>query len=792
MSNFRQTVADELIKHIEQGTAPWQKPWKADVVRNAPFNPTSDKSYRGINAWWLDLQGHADPRWMTYRQAAAAGAQVRKGEKGTSVEYWKWTDTSPALDADGKPILDDTGKPKMVTARLERPKVFHAVVFNASQIDGLEPYIAPEPTFSPVERAEEVLAAGGVPIHHDQSDRAFYAPMRDSIHLPDKAAFPGAYEYYATALHELGHATGHERRLNRDFGPFGSELYAKEELRAEMASFMVATELGLGHYPDRHAAYVKSWLAALKDDHNLLFAAARDAEQIRTWVMEPEKRLALVPEKEKAQEQAMAPEQAAGVLLSGLPLDSLPGYTVVYNDRPGVAGAEVHTPENTIISFGGRTALEQFAAEHNLSERDIATLRAVDAQADKVQAVPVQATDQKEERAMAQPRPEQADRQFLAVAYSEKDQAKAAGARWDRRQKAWYAPEGADLTALSKWMPDQTHVQAPAKQAEPSPAVEFAEACRANGLLIDGEPQMDGKWHRVGVEGDTKGKASGSYRGFLDGKPAGQIMNYKTGEKVVQWVATGSRVDPVELERLKAESQARKAELARELATDQRQTGKRAYALWMNATPAEANHPYLEKKGIEAGELRQDKENNLLVQMKDTNGFAWNVQMIHPDGTKRYLKNGRKAGLMHTLPGKDGGPILIAEGYATAATLHQATGLTAVVAFDASNLVDVATALRAEHPDRPLVMAADDDHTRKINAGLNKAQEAANAVGATIIVPPLTTAEKAEGLTDWNDLAVKRGPDVVKAILDKELGLKPEKTRTAKTSKEKMAPAPAL
>ncbi len=111
--------------------------------------------------------------------------------------------------------------------------------------------------------------------------------------MPPQAAFSEAYEYYATALHELGHGTGNGKRLARDFGPFGSEAYAKEELRAEMASYMIATETGLGHHPERHANYVESWLKALKDDHNMLFQAARDAEKIRSWIMEPEKRQAL-------------------------------------------------------------------------------------------------------------------------------------------------------------------------------------------------------------------------------------------------------------------------------------------------------------------------------------------------------------------------------------------------------------------------------------------------------------------------------------------------------------------
>lgn len=289
-TNWRQHVADEMIRLIEQGTAPWQKPWAAGVVGHNQHNPTSDRAYRGINALWLEAQGHSDPRWLTFKQAREMGAQVRGGEKATQVEYWKWTEKRPVLAEGGVPVLDDNNKMKYETVKLQRPQVFYANVFNAEQIDGLEPFKAPEPSFEPIEAAEKLLTVGGVKIQHDQRDKAFYQPSRDQIHLPDKSSFTDAYEYYATAMHELGHATGHSSRLHRDFGPFGSEVYAKEELRAELTSYIVARDLGLGHFPDRHASYLENWVKAIKEDRNVLFQAARDAEQIVLWIKEPELR----------------------------------------------------------------------------------------------------------------------------------------------------------------------------------------------------------------------------------------------------------------------------------------------------------------------------------------------------------------------------------------------------------------------------------------------------------------------------------------------------------------------
>lgn len=303
---FHETVAEKLIEQLREGTAPWQKPWEpGEAGANMPINPTTGKRYKGINALQLMSEGREDQRWMTYKQAAAVDAQVRKGEKGTPIQYWKFTEDQNKTDAAGKPILDAKGQPVKETVKLERPRVFFATVFNAEQIDGLP---APEPrkaqTWNAVERAEQILQASGAVIRNGEHDRAFYRPATDSIHLPDKASFPSADNYYATALHELGHWTGHESRLGRDLvHPFGSEGYAKEELRAEIASMILGDELGIGHDPEQHAAYVGSWIKALEDDSLEIFRAAADAEKIQDYV--------LGLEQKQVQEQAAAQTQGA-------------------------------------------------------------------------------------------------------------------------------------------------------------------------------------------------------------------------------------------------------------------------------------------------------------------------------------------------------------------------------------------------------------------------------------------------------------------------------------------------
>lgn len=319
---YYEKISEQLIQQLEEGTAPWQKPWEPGTQR-MPHNPVSGTRYRGANAIWLAMQGRSDPRWMTYKQAQGVNAQVDKGEKGTPVQYWKFRDRVPKKDEHGKPVLDDKGKKVMMTVELEKPKVFTAVVFNAEQIKGLPPLEAKkEPAWDRHDRAESILAVSGATLKHDQADRAFYRPSTDSIHLPDQAQFESADRYYSTALHELGHWTGHPSRMDRDLsGRFGSESYAKEELRAEISSLMVGEELDIGHDPGQHAAYVKSWIKVLKEDPKEILRAARDAEKIKDLVLSYEQERTA----RQGNQSTVTPEAAEE--LGGLEKGALPGYS---------------------------------------------------------------------------------------------------------------------------------------------------------------------------------------------------------------------------------------------------------------------------------------------------------------------------------------------------------------------------------------------------------------------------------------------------------------------------------
>ena len=301
---YAEKIAKELIERLKQGTAPFQLPWQPDMGRDFPFNPVSGTEYSGMNRLNLMIQGYSDPRWMTYKQAQSVNAQVRKGERGTGLVRLITHTEKIQKDEKGKIIRDENGEPVKERIQLENPYFKSFTVFNAEQIDGLPAWEKAPPVWIDHDRAEKLLKASGAVIHHRGND-AYYNRTRDFIVLPPKERFLGQGEYYAVALHELGHWTGHADRLNRDMGGrFGDSSYAREELRAEISSMMMSRELGLPHNPDRHAGYVGDWVKVLTEEPMEILKASQDAAKIKEFIFSFEKQTEIDREQNQSIDQA--------------------------------------------------------------------------------------------------------------------------------------------------------------------------------------------------------------------------------------------------------------------------------------------------------------------------------------------------------------------------------------------------------------------------------------------------------------------------------------------------------
>jgi antirestriction protein ArdC len=288
--DVHEAVTNTIIAAIEAGAGEWKMPWhRSGGALSRPVNIASSKAYRGVNilSLWVaaEARGYTSNVWGTYRQWQAAGAQVRKGEKGSLVVFYKELRFNP--DGAGGDDAGDNSNDGLTEKRLFARA---STVFNAAQVDGYEapsePDIPAPVEFDPIAVADAFVAGTGARIRYG-GDRAYYSPGSDHIQMPPAETFVGTETstpveaFYSTELHELVHWSGAKHRLDRQFGKrFGDEAYAAEELVAELgAAFLCADlEVSLIPRPD-HAAYVANWLKILKSDKKAIFTAASKAQQ---------------------------------------------------------------------------------------------------------------------------------------------------------------------------------------------------------------------------------------------------------------------------------------------------------------------------------------------------------------------------------------------------------------------------------------------------------------------------------------------------------------------------------
>ncbi|MDR2925502.1 MAG: DUF5710 domain-containing protein [Azoarcus sp.] len=950
---FHNRLSEKLTAQLKAGNAPWQRPSPA-----LPVNPVSGKRYKGANGLALMAEERDDPRWLTRQQALDAGAQVRSGEEGKTLTYWKFA--------------DESGE------KLERPKMFQGVVFNAEQVDGLPPL--KKQAQPDAAHAQSILLHSGAATHVGSQNRSFYSPHTDQISMQPLNHHGSANEYAASALHELAHWTGHPSRLARfdQLTPFGSDSYAREELRTVIASMILGDTLGVGHYPASHAGLAGQWAKALENDPAEICRAAADAENIVAYLLAFGQKQELEQASQPAPQQpktvadltarqfaefraADAAYQAELVRVYGEEKAADARYSRSHDDpavqsareafhekgmewRKAVSEARetvarqtaLHIPpsaeqgkepdmqstanqagvfqtnENSPIAISENDASAarnllalRLEGENSTSRSTYVIVHADDALrthqnsdyakivalssdwsghaevlgipetepsvfkvyarqnggvpewladfqaeaqahalADRLAVIDAYAIADRHEQAAAfawiaerrlRENPESSDeaiieakearktadaaaflaqaqklyidvpfrenaeakklgakwdrarqswfvpasvgkdafsrwlrpepltktpatareaaarkRIWLAVPYDERTEAAAAGARWDRHAKSWYASKKADMQAVARWLPENAaHEQAPAM----SPKEEFSAFLQNMGLVMTGEhPIMDGRRHRVQVEGSKNGTLDGSYIGFTDSHPAGQGLNFKTGEKE-NWKAKGYRMSAPQKAALQAAAAIKRDERDAELAAQHQATAERVSKQLSKLVRATCQTPYMALKGIDPATLALSgtpcvpytdaKGEETFIPGYDTDGKLWTIQYIAGDGTKRFAKNSRKEGCFHAIGGMEGlekaAAIVIAEGYATGASIAAATRFPVVVAFDSGNLSAVAQALHEKHPDKPIVIAGDDDaHVALMNGknpGRAAAEAAAEKVGGRAVFP---------------------------------------------------------
>lgn len=274
-------INSRIMELLEQGTVPWRKTW--NTASNQPRNLVSKKEYRGINTFILATSSFSSPYWMTYKQAADKGGHVIKGSKSTPVVFWTWIDRK---EGDGADSEETNTKGKIPMLRLYN-------VFNMEQVEGIEPPPATETihTFTPIEAAQQILSMMPYrPEIKHGGNSASYSPLLDYVKLPVPEAFESPEEYYCTLFHELGHSTGHAKRLGRkgilEPSYFGSHIYGQEEMCVEFCSSYLSGVAGIENVTiENSASYISSWMKAIKANPKMCILAAAQAQKASDYIL---------------------------------------------------------------------------------------------------------------------------------------------------------------------------------------------------------------------------------------------------------------------------------------------------------------------------------------------------------------------------------------------------------------------------------------------------------------------------------------------------------------------------
>ena len=377
---------------------------------------------------------------------------------------------------------------------------------------------------------------------------------------------------------------------------------------------------------------------------------------------------------------------------------------------------------------------------------------------------------------------------YLVIPFEKLPQAKKQAGRlangepaiaFDKEKKYWYARPGADLERLKAYRINT----ALTVEDKGDHRQQFGDFIRMSGGLLDGPPVMDGKPHRIAMEDDKKGNKSGVYVGHLDGFANGWFKDHRQPDRNT-WSPTSEKPDPEVL--LHRRAMAAQEQARREAETRERQdrVAAHASALYQALPAAPHTHPYLVKKGVKASgalrlddgsiqadrQLRLNAANQLIIAMHNIHDDIRTLQAITPDGSKRLATGGEKMGNFCVVGGtlKDGQPLVLAEGYATAASAAMALEYPVVMTVDSGNLVKVAAALHARYPASPVLVLGDDDlptPRRPKNPGRESAEEAARLTGGTALLPDFSWTELSQGLSDFNDLHQAHGLDALRDYL---------------------------
>lgn len=779
VTDYYKSLSESFIQNLYDETTPWQKPWETSFDDLRPINGLNHKPYRGANSFSLINAAsgkYTDNRWVTFNQSKDLGISV-KGATAIPIFYYSRSQLKAERDENNNVIKNDLGKIQYGEVSLDKPVFRYTNVFNFDQTDHAIDH--PNPDFNKkgliddghiseagkkiinfVERLELTIKEGV-----GARGSAFYDRSSGEIWLPHISTFDHPGKYYSTLLHESCHAFYDKAGLG-SASPFGSPDYAKEEMRVEMSSYLLGVELGVGHDPTQHRAYVRSWAQAIENNPFMINMAGKDAYNLAETMSEIY----------NAYDNNLTPDIDSMIdRLRNSASSDLRQYSEYYNPAQAITISETtmntaSPPDLTIKAL--REDLENFRA----SLTDSIVLK----------------------------KPEYT---FLAVPYEQrktfvaalnKDGMSYKDYTFNRELKLW----AVKTTALDRHAEVLNPYIATASDLPASPVGQetkesfFARKIEEAGILVSDLSTHD-KWVRSGTI-DAPESRNGSYQIRTPRRDneawVVTVNNYADGGEPSSFAYSDKSysLDP----RHKLVSDAINANAislsqAKKVYESDIQTALKArvqikineyLSVIPSAVPV-STHDYLKGKGFENNgnddRIKIDADGLLVVPVNDASGQLLSLQTINANGDKFFLPNTEVKGGFYDFGLTDAAhsptEIIVCEGYATGRSLYEATHTPVIVAFNSNNIAPVLEEFRQLHPETHLILAGDNDFDYAEAMGDNRKMEnainiiggyhqTAADVGATTLLPSFEEDNfkhdnhgNNKKLTDWNDLMAAEG-----------------------------------
>lgn len=781
---FADDFVAEVIEAIKQNEAPWQKSWKSGEI-SAPYNAQSGNFYSGRNALRLSLraqrEGYEDPRWATAYQINKMNGRINKGEHGTGILYFSQKNEIDTV----------TGEEKT------RQILKHSTVFNIEQSN------LPRLTRAEMRETQPDLEAFARLIEHHQpkiqQGEPAYRPSNDTIYMPEKGQFKDDASYYSTVLHEMSHWTGHEDRLHRDLkNRFGTPAYAREELVAELSSYMLSLEHGLPFEPNQSEAYLQHWAQKTGQEmEEALRQGFKEAVNAKNYLD--------APLRERSQEQVIETIAELDNTQAQKTQDSAEKFYQEEKEEGAKSARAESTPEKTLPEMVQSAETDKTQASPTLVE-SIST-----PSAENTREAQITADFWKAFYADTDTQPlvdihRQGERTYLAVSWDERHEAKRLGAQWDQENRCWYAMDIDAQPSLSQYLKRFSDYLGQTQGGKT--IAEFRVLADSLGLNTRDFSTETGKWHRTSLQGRGIGNKDGAYKLFqnADGTLGGIVKNLATGESINWSNRVAGKKIPKEVQisnDLNGHIQQTIALKVREELQHQR--GRVALALYKTLENARGDESYLQNKHIQSKHgikrlaggaiviplINGEAVGALKGVKKEERYFGVvSLQVILPQekDNKRLMKDAQKIGAYFPIGSQtareDPTHIILAEGVATAEAAHQIySGLAdknshilAVAAIDSGNLQAVAKTLSEIYPTAEKIIAVDNDLATEQKMGRNTGIESAKHVQANYPDFQLAIPMAIEGKnTDWNDVLVKQGKEIAQNQFAEQLGINTKK-----------------